>query len=83
MNVVMGVLLAVLAGLVAEWAMKGGGYGLAWDIVLGLTGSIVVSWIFRSRRISPDPSLVAVTIVAAAGAAGLIVAPRKLWPTMA
>lgn len=83
MNVVMWVLVAVLAGLVAEYAMKRGGYGLGWDIALGLTGSIVVSWIFHSRWGSPDPGMVVLAIVAAVGAAGLIVAQRKLWPAMA
>jgi uncharacterized membrane protein YeaQ/YmgE (transglycosylase-associated protein family) len=79
----MWVLVALLAGLVAEYAMKRGGYGLGRDIALGLTGSIVVSWIFQSRWVSPDPGLVAVAIVAAVGAAGLIVAQRKIWPAMA
>jgi uncharacterized membrane protein YeaQ/YmgE (transglycosylase-associated protein family) len=83
MNVVMWVLVAVLAGLVAEYAMKRGGYGLGWDIALGLTGSMVVSWIFQSRWGSPDPGMVVLAIVAAVGAAGLIVAQRKLWPAMA
>jgi uncharacterized membrane protein YeaQ/YmgE (transglycosylase-associated protein family) len=80
MNFVMWVLVAVLAGLMAEYAMKRGGYGLGWDIALGLTGSIVVSWIFQTRWVSPDPGMVAVTLVAAVGAAGLIVAQRKIWP---
>jgi len=83
MTFVMWVLVAMLAGLVAEYAMKRGGYGLGWDIALGLTGSIVVSGIFQSRWVSPDPGLVAVAIVAAVGAAGLIVAQRKIWPAMA
>jgi uncharacterized membrane protein YeaQ/YmgE (transglycosylase-associated protein family) len=56
---------------------------LGWDIALGLTGSVVVSWIFQSRWVSPDPGLVAVAIVAAVGATGLIVAQRKIWPAMA
>jgi uncharacterized membrane protein YeaQ/YmgE (transglycosylase-associated protein family) len=43
MNVIMLLLVAVLTGLVAEYAMKRGGYGLGWDIALGLTGSGVVS----------------------------------------
>jgi uncharacterized membrane protein YeaQ/YmgE (transglycosylase-associated protein family) len=41
----------------------------------GLIGSIVVSWIFQSRWVA-RPGLVAVTIVAAVGAASLIVAQR-------
>ena len=82
MHLVMWVLVAVLAGVVAEYAMKRGGYGPGWDIALGLTGSIVVSWIFQSRWVFPDPGLVAATLVAAVGAAGLIVAQCKIWPAM-
>jgi uncharacterized membrane protein YeaQ/YmgE (transglycosylase-associated protein family) len=79
MILVMWVLVAVLAGLVAQYAMKCGSYGRGWDIGLGLVGSIVVSSIFEGRWVSPDPDMVAVTIVAAVGAAGLIVAQRTIW----
>ena len=80
MNVVMWVLVAVLAGLVAAYAMKRGGYGLASDIALGLAGSVAVSWLFESQWTSPDPGLVAVTLVAAGGAAVLIIAQRTIFP---
>jgi uncharacterized membrane protein YeaQ/YmgE (transglycosylase-associated protein family) len=83
MNFVMGVLVAVLAGLLAAYAMKRGSYGRGWDIALGLVGSIVVSSIVQSRWVSPDPGVVTAIIVAAAGAAGLIVAQRKIWPAIA
>ena len=80
MNVVMWVLMAVLAGLVAGFVLKRGSYGRGWDIALGLIGSVVVSWLFQSQWVSPDPGMVAVTLVAAAGAAALIVAQRTIFP---
>jgi uncharacterized membrane protein YeaQ/YmgE (transglycosylase-associated protein family) len=80
MNLVMWVLVALLAGLLAGSAMKRGSRGRGWDVALGLIGSVIVSWIFQSQWVSPDPGLVAVTIVAAVGAAGLIVAQRTIWP---
>jgi uncharacterized membrane protein YeaQ/YmgE (transglycosylase-associated protein family) len=81
MNVVaMWMLVAVLAGLVAAYAVKRGGYGPAWDIALGLAGSVVVSWLFQSQWAAPDPGLVTGTLVAAAGAAGLIAAQRTIFP---
>jgi uncharacterized membrane protein YeaQ/YmgE (transglycosylase-associated protein family) len=82
MNLVMWVLVAVLAGLVAQYAMKPGGYGQGWDIALGLAGSIVVSSIFQSRWVSPDPGIVVMILVAAVGAASLIVAQRTIWPAV-
>src|SRR5438034_2470359 len=43
---------SVLVGLMSGWlagiAMKSGGYGLLWDIVFGLSGSVVGSWIFQT-----------------------------------
>jgi hypothetical protein len=41
-----------------------------------------VSGIFQSRWVSPEPGLAAGTLVAAVGAAGLIVAQRKIWPAI-
>jgi uncharacterized membrane protein YeaQ/YmgE (transglycosylase-associated protein family) len=83
MNFVVWVLVAVAAGLLARYVMKDGGQGLGWDVTLGLIGSVVVSWIFESLWASPDPGLITVVVVAALGAAGLIVAQRKIWPGMA
>ena len=83
MNVVMWVLVAVSAGLLAGFVLQRGSYGRGWDVILGLIGSAVVSWIFQSRWVAPDPGLVAVILVAAGGAAGLIVAQRTIFPARA
>jgi len=83
MSVVMWVLVAVLAGLLAGFVMKRGSYGRGWDVVLGLIGSVVLSWIFQSQWVVPDPALIAVILVAAVGAAGLIVAQRTIFPARA
>jgi uncharacterized membrane protein YeaQ/YmgE (transglycosylase-associated protein family) len=83
MSVVMWVLVAVLAGLLAGFVMQRGSYGRGWDVILGLIGSVVVSWIFQSQWVAPDPSLVAGILVAAVGAAGLIVAQRTIFPAHA
>jgi hypothetical protein len=42
-----------------------------------------VSWIVQSQWASPDPGLVAMILVAAVGAAGLIVGQRTLFPARA
>jgi uncharacterized membrane protein YeaQ/YmgE (transglycosylase-associated protein family) len=80
MNVVMWVLVALLAGLLAGFVRKHGGYGRGWDVVLGLVGSVAVSSFFQSQWPAPEPGLVAVMIVAAVGAGGLIVAQRTIFP---
>ena len=83
MSVVLWVLVAVLAGLLAGFVRQRGSYGRGWDVILGLVGSVVVSWLFQSQWVVPDPSLMAVTIVAAVGAAILIVAQRTIFPARA
>ena len=57
--------------------MKGGGYGLTGDMLLGLVGSIAGSVIFRGLEISPGAGLFALIVVAFIGAAVMIVAQRK------
>ena len=79
MNLAMWVLVAVLAGLMAGFVMKRG-YGRGWDVTLGLIGSVVVGWLFQSQWAAPAPSLMAVTLVAAVGATGLIIAQRTMFP---
>jgi uncharacterized membrane protein YeaQ/YmgE (transglycosylase-associated protein family) len=79
MNVVMWALMALLTGLLAGFARRGS-YGRVWDVILGLIGSVAVSWLFQSQWVSPEPGMVAVTIVATVGAAGLIVAQRVIFP---
>ena len=73
----------VVAGLVAGWlagfVMKSGGYGLKKDLILGLVGSIVGSWLFSALGFWQGAGLFALSVVAFIGAAIAIVAQRKLW----
>jgi uncharacterized membrane protein YeaQ/YmgE (transglycosylase-associated protein family) len=81
MSFVTWVLAGLLAGLLAGWVMKRGGYGLRWDITLGLVGSIGGSWILRSLGFYPGAGIVATAVVAFIGAAIPIVVQRKFWAT--
>jgi uncharacterized membrane protein YeaQ/YmgE (transglycosylase-associated protein family) len=75
--------VGLLAGWLAGFVMKGGGYGLIGDMALGLVGSVVGGWIFRAVGASPEAGMVAVAVVAFIGAAILIVGQRKIWPATA
>ena len=70
----------VLAGWLAGFVMERGGYGLKWDIVLGLAGSAVGSWIFWAVGGSPGAELAVLAVVAFLGATIPIVAQRQFWP---
>jgi uncharacterized membrane protein YeaQ/YmgE (transglycosylase-associated protein family) len=74
------VFVGVLAGVLAGYVMKRGGYGMRWDIILGLVGSVAGSWIFWALRISPRAGLIALAGVAFIGAAIPIVGQRMLRP---
>jgi uncharacterized membrane protein YeaQ/YmgE (transglycosylase-associated protein family) len=75
------VLVGALAGVLAGFVMKRGGYGLKRDLIFGLAGSIGGSWLFRSLGVFPGAGMAAMVVVAFIGAAIPIVAQRKLWPT--
>ena len=76
---VMWVVVGLVAGWLAGIVMKGGGYGLIGDIVLGLVGSIVGSWIFRALGVYPRAGLLALVVVAFIGAVLVIGAQRMIW----
>jgi uncharacterized membrane protein YeaQ/YmgE (transglycosylase-associated protein family) len=72
------VVVGLLAGWLAGFVMKGGGYGLIGDMALGLIGSVVGGWIFR-LGVSAGGGLVPTVFVAFVGAVIVIVAQRKVW----
>jgi uncharacterized membrane protein YeaQ/YmgE (transglycosylase-associated protein family) len=71
-----GLIWLILVGLIAGWAagkiMRGGGYGVAMDIVLGIVGAVVGGWIFNVLGIFPGGGLIASIVVAIIGAMFLI-----------
>ena len=45
MGFIASIIIGVLAGWITGKLMKGGGYGLVGDLILGLVGSIVGGWL--------------------------------------
>lgn len=77
------IVAGVLAGWLAGFVMERGGYGLRWDIIFGLVGSVAGSGIFWGLRVSPGAGLALVASIAFVGAAIAIVTQRQIWPTTA
>ena len=75
----MWMLVGLLAGWLAGFVMKGGGYGLIGDIVLGLVGSLLGSWIFRALGVAVGAGLFIAVVVAFIGAVLVIGAQRMIW----
>jgi uncharacterized membrane protein YeaQ/YmgE (transglycosylase-associated protein family) len=73
---------SILVGLIAGWlagqVMKGGGYGVLMDIVLGLLGGIIGGWLFGSLGIWPAGGIAGSIIVSFVGAVILVGLTRML-----
>lgn len=67
-----GLIWWILVGLVAGWlagkVMKGSGFGVLMDIVLGIIGAIIGGWVFGRLGGFPFGGLVGTIVVAFAGA---------------
>jgi uncharacterized membrane protein YeaQ/YmgE (transglycosylase-associated protein family) len=78
----MGILAWIVVGLIAGWlagqVMKGGGYGMVADIILGLLGGVLGGWIFEKLGVSAGGGMVGSIIVAFIGAVILVGITRLL-----
>jgi uncharacterized membrane protein YeaQ/YmgE (transglycosylase-associated protein family) len=45
MSIIAWIVLGLIAGWIAGMVMKGGGYGIIGDIVLGIVGAIIGGWL--------------------------------------
>src|SRR2546430_17647517 len=74
---------SVLVGLMSGWlagiAMKGGGYGLLWDVIFGLSGSFVGSWILQTLR-APEAGWGGAGIAAFVGGVLMFTLQRQILP---
>jgi len=77
-----GLLYWIVVGLIAGWLagvlMKGGGYGILVDIILGMLGAIVGGWIFGALGIGAAGGLLGSIVVAFVGAVVLVAITRVL-----
>ena len=75
-------LYSIIVGLIAGWlagqVMKGGGYGLVVDIILGLLGGIIGGWLFGALGILPGGGIIGSVIVSFIGAVVLVGITRML-----
>jgi uncharacterized membrane protein YeaQ/YmgE (transglycosylase-associated protein family) len=74
--------IGVLAGFIAGKIMKGSGYGLVGDLVIGVVGAFVGGWVFGMLGISAGGILGALC-AAVVGALILLYVIRLLRPSTA
>jgi uncharacterized membrane protein YeaQ/YmgE (transglycosylase-associated protein family) len=72
----------LVVGLIAGWlaglVMKGGGYGVIVDILLGIVGGFLGGWLFGRLGIWPAGGMLGSIIVAFVGAVILVGITRLL-----
>jgi uncharacterized membrane protein YeaQ/YmgE (transglycosylase-associated protein family) len=72
----------LVVGLIAGWlagvVMKGGGYGIIVDILLGIVGGFLGGWLFGQLGIWPGGGMLGSIIVAFVGAVILVGITRLL-----
>jgi uncharacterized membrane protein YeaQ/YmgE (transglycosylase-associated protein family) len=77
-----GILVWLLIGAVAGWLagtlVKGGGFGLIGDIVVGIVGAFVGGWLAAQLHIEIGSGLISSILTATAGAVVLILLIRLI-----
>jgi uncharacterized membrane protein YeaQ/YmgE (transglycosylase-associated protein family) len=78
-----GIISWLVVGLIAGWlagvVMKGGGYGIFWDLIIGLVGSLVGGFVF-GLLVQGDTGFWGSIGVAFVGACILIAIVRAVAP---
>jgi uncharacterized membrane protein YeaQ/YmgE (transglycosylase-associated protein family) len=79
MDLITLIVVGLVAGLLASFAVGGVGYGILGDIVIGIVGAFLGSWLFRALEVRVPFGGVGGTIfVAFIGAVVLLLALRVL-----
>ena len=87
-NVLWWLLVGLVAGFLASRVMRGGGYGLIGDIVVGLIGAFIGGWLAGFLGLGGSSSLIVAIVIAFIGACILLAifravtrgsSRRRLW----
>ena len=72
------IVVGMIAGWLAGLVMRGGGYGVIVDIILGILGGVLGGWIFGKLGVWPAGGIIGSLIVAFVGAVILVAITRVL-----
>ena len=78
MELLVFLIVGAIAGWLAGQLVKGGGYGLIGDIIVGIVGSYIAGFLFPRLGISLGAGIVGEIISAAIGAIILLVVIRAV-----
>ncbi len=71
-------IIGLIAGFLASVVMRGGGYGVVGDIIVGIIGAFIGGWLFSLLGVSAGGGLLGSIIVAFIGAVVLIAILRAV-----
>ena len=66
------IVIGILAGWLAGKLMRGSGYGILGDLVLGLVGGVVGGWLFSALNVPGPNGAIGELVVATIGAVILV-----------
>lgn len=72
------IIIGAVAGWLAGKIMKGGGFGLLMNMVLGIIGGVVGGWVFGLFGLSTDGGLLGSLITSVAGAVIILYVGRLI-----
>ena len=78
MDILTWLVVGLVAGALASSVVRGGGFGLVGDIVLGIAGAVVGGWSFHELGWQPPFAGVAGTIAVALTGAVIVLAGLRL-----
>ena len=77
-----GIIAWLIIGAVAGWLagliVRGGGYGIIGDIVVGIIGAVVFGWLFGASGLAVGSGMIGSIIAAVIGAVILILVLRLI-----
>lgn len=78
MNFVWFLVIGIVAGYLAGVLVKGGGFGVIGDLVVGVIGAFLGGWLFSTLGASAGGGLIGSLIVATIGAVVLLFVVRLI-----
>ena len=80
-TIVVAIIVGMVAGGLAAFVTKGGSFGLLYDILLGIGGSVVGGLLFRTLGFSPGGGWLPTIAVAFVGAI-ILIGVQRLVPVV-
>jgi uncharacterized membrane protein YeaQ/YmgE (transglycosylase-associated protein family) len=78
MNLIWFLIVGLIAGWLAGILVKGGGFGLVGDLVVGVVGAFIGGFLFSFLGLWPNGGLIGSIVVATIGAVVLLVVVRAI-----